>query len=39
MNWFALASISALLSAAAAVAQKRVLFRTAVASTAPQRRR
>ena len=29
MNWFALASISALLSAAAAVAQKRVLFRTA----------
>ncbi|MFN8586917.1 MAG: EamA family transporter [Candidatus Eisenbacteria bacterium] len=29
MNWFALATISALLSAAAAVSQKRVLFRTA----------
>lgn len=29
MNWFALATISALLSAAAAVAQKRVLFRAA----------
>ena len=29
MNWIALATISALLSAAAAVAQKRVLFRTA----------
>lgn len=29
MNWFALASASALLSAAAAIAQKRVLFRTA----------